>query len=134
MKTKYNQLICFILALFMLLTGMCLENVEADSYLAFYETAQTSAVIGSWDKEILCNESCTIEMLGIRSASYSFSAARRSNYRMDIRYRAVIISFCVEKFTQNLSNFYMAANAVQFPELYGKAVVLHYIHNQDGKK
>lgn len=134
MKTKSNQIICYILAVFMLLAGMCFENLEADSSFAFYGTAEMTSVIGSLDREILCNESCTIEMLGIRSTSYALSAARRSACRTDIRYRAAIISLCVENFTQNLSNFHIAANAIQFPELYGSAVVLHYIHSQDGEK
>ena len=134
MKTKYNQIISYILAVFMLLSGMCLENAEADSLFVSYETAQMASTIGSLEKEILCNESCTIEMLGIRSTSYALNAVRRSNYRMDVRYRAAIALFCVEKFAQNLSNFHIAVNAIQFPELYGKAVVLHYIHSQDGKK
>ncbi len=134
MKTKYNRIICYILAVFMLLTGMCLENAEADSLFVYHETAKTTSMISSYEKEFLCNQSCTTEMLGIRSNSYSLSAAQRSNYRTDIRYRAAVIVFCVEKFAQNLSNFRIAANAIQFPELYGKAVVLHYIHSQDGKK
>lgn len=134
MKTKYNYLICYILAVFMLLSGMCLENTQADFSFALTKTAQPTSTIGSLSKEILCNESCTIEMLGIRSTSYALNAARRTNYRTDIRVRASVILFCVDKFTQNFSNFHVAVNALQFPELYGKTAVLNYIHNQDGKK
>ena len=134
MKTKYNYIICYILAVFMLLSGMCLESVEADSSFALQTAVQTTASIGSSNHEILCNESCTIEMLGIRGTSYAVSVAKRSNHRTDIRFRASILLLCVEKCAQNFSNFHIAANAIQFPELYAKAVVLNFIHNQDGKK
>ncbi len=134
MKTKYNAIICYILAVVMLLSGMCLENVEADSSFALTQTAQTASMIRSLDYEVLCNESCTIKMLGIRDTVYALNASRRTNYRTDIRVRASVILFCVDKYTQNFSSFHAAVNAIQFPELYSKTAVLNYIHNQDGKK
>lgn len=132
MLFKHKRILCSLLVLIMFLSGMCSENVSADSLFECISENQTVSTIDSLNNDIKIAESCTIEMLGIRNISYVRSTAKRSMNRADLKTSLVCLN--TDDFLHLLSDFHITAYAIQLPELRSEAVVLNYIHKKDGKK
>lgn len=132
MQTKSRQMLCWILTVFMLISGMCLDNVEADSLFVCTSAERSVSYLSPLKAKIYDAESCTIEMLGVRTISYIHNMIQRLGSRTDIKIS--LISVIAAGISQFFSNFHIAVNTVQLPKLYSHAAVLCYIHNQDGKK
>lgn len=132
MRALYNRIMCCVFAVLMLFSGMCLDDNKADILFASAPISQATAVIDSLDKEISENQSCTIDMLGVRNVSSAIRAAKRSNFKMDTRMSAVL--FCADLFTHNISILHAVTDTTELPDLYYKTAVLSYIQNIDGKK
>lgn len=126
-------MISFILALSMLFSGMCFENVKADSSFVYPSMQEQKADVILHSAGISSEEACTTEMLGIRSiSSIRQYVSRRVQSRKDAK---VVVEFLYEDSQLYLcSGFFAAAGSVAFPKLCSGAVVLNYIHNKDGKK
>ncbi len=116
----------------MLFSGMCVNDNKADIIFSSTPVHHATAVIDSLDKEISENQSCTIDMLGIRSISSAIRAVKRSNFKMDSRISVVL--FCADLFTHNISVFRAVTDRAELPDLYYKTAVLSYIQSIDGKK
>ena len=132
MQTRNRHLITYLLLLCIFFSGMCLEETKADSYFGCTSENTGNLFIDSQNSQIINSESCTTEMLGLRGASYVKNVRNSSCNRNDLR--ASLFLAYVDEFIHRFSNFHTAACTVQFPELYGRAVVLKYIHEKDGKK
>lgn len=132
MRVLYNRIICCIFAVLMLFSGMCLDNNKADVLFASAPVHHATVVIDSLDKEISENQSCTIDMLGIRSVSSAIRAVKRSNFKMDTRISAVL--FCADLYAHNISILRAVTDTTELPDLYYKTAVLNYIQSIDGKK
>lgn len=128
-----RHIISFILALSMLFSGMCFENVKADFSLEHIAMQKPGNDMISYDTSISSEEACTAEMLGIRGISSIRQFINRSRYeRRDAK---ISLEFLHEDAQMHLySHFFAAANAVPFSKRYVGAVVLNYIHSKDGKK
>lgn len=132
MQAKCKQILSIILIVFMFVSGMCYEDIQADSLSDCTSVDPTMLYIPALDAEICSNEICTTEMLGVRNISYNNSTVCRTGCKIDIR--GVLACLWEGIGTHIFSNFHFAVNTIQFPELYSKAALLNYIHNQDGKK
>lgn len=127
-----KQWIFNFIALLILLTGMCVDEVKADSIFSY---PQTMAVIGlEMSDEVLTDVDVEpTELLCTRdSITSSQIAAQITNIRKTIKLSLVLL--CVAVFTLVLSNFYTVERIGEFPRLSGRTAVLNYIHNTDGKK
>lgn len=129
---KNKQWICNLIALIILLTGMCVDEVKADSTFSCPQTAvitrleTADAVLTDVDVE-------PIELLCTRdSITSSQIAAQITNGRRTIKLSMIFL--CVVVFSLLLSNFYAAERVPEFPRLSARTAVLNYIHNTDGKK
>lgn len=129
---KNKQWICNLIALIILISGMCTIEVKADSVFLYPQTAVVTClevadeVISSVDvqvTEILCTRN---------TASSCQIVAQITNSRKVIKLSMVFL--CVAVFSLLLSNFYTTERVVAFPRLGARTVVLNYIHNTDGKK
>ena len=133
MRKIERHIISFILALSMLFSGMCFENVKADFSLEYTSMQGTGNDVISHDTAISSEEACTTEMLGIRGLSSIRQFVNRSIYeRRDAKLSLELL--CADAQMHLYSHFFAAANAVQFSKRYVGAVVLNYIHSKDGKK
>ena len=132
MQTRTKHIITYLLLICICLSGMCLKETKADSYFGCISENTGDLLMDSQNSQMLNSESCTVEMLGLRGASY-VNGVRNSSYsRNDLR-TSLFLTY-VDENIHTFSNFHTAACTVQFPELYGKAAVLNYIHEKDGKK
>ncbi len=133
MRRAGKHIVSFILALSMLFSGMCFENVKADSSLVYPSMQEQKADVILHSADISSEEACTTEMLGIRGiSSIRQYVGRRVQSRKDAK---AVLEFSYENSQLHLySGFYAAAGSIAFPKLCSGAVVLNYIHNKDGKK
>ncbi len=132
-RKKGKHIISFILALSMLLSGMCFEYTKADSFLEYASFNGAEASIEPCHTAISHGEICTSEMLGIRNVSNVRQFVNRSICTRRV-VRASLELFGADDRLHLYSDFYTAAGSIQYPKLCLQAVVLNYIHNKDGKK
>ncbi|MDE5908825.1 MAG: hypothetical protein K2H52_08845 [Lachnospiraceae bacterium] len=133
MRKAGKHIVSFILALSMLFSGMCFENVKADSSLEYpsMQVQGTDAILHS--AGISCEEACTTEMLCIRGISgIRQYVSRNTHARKDAK--AVLEYLWEDSHLHFYSDFLTAAGSVLSFKSCPGAVVLNYIHNKDGKK
>lgn len=133
MYTRKKSIFCMIIAFFLFFSGMCLENVQADSSLAYIVNNTPIAHTISQETEIVKSEVYTTENLNIRNISYTSQLGNRNMSNRKVMKKSMEC-WHMRKELQSISNFYTTADVIQLPELCGKTVMLRYIHNQDGKK
>ena len=129
---KNKQWIWNFIAMLILLTGMCFDEVKADS--AFL-SPQTVVFMGVETADAVLTEAQieTTELLCVRnSISSSQIAAQITSARKTIKLSMVFL--CVAVFSLLLSNFYTAERVVEYPRLSVRTAILKFIHNTDGKK
>ena len=129
---KNKQWVCNFIALIILLTGMCVDDVKADSMFLCPQTV----VMTNVEKADAVLTDVTIEttqLLCTRNAISSRQiAAQIINVRKTIKLSMVFL--CVAVFALLLSNFYTVERVVEYPRLSMRTAVLKFIHNTDGKK
>lgn len=129
---KNKQWICNLIALIILLIGMCIDEVKADSIFSYPQSSVITGVetIGEVLSEVAIEPT---ELLCTRNAiSSSQIAAQITNVRRTIKLSMVFL--CVAVFSLLLSNFYTVERIASFPRLSVRTAVLRFIHNTDGKK
>lgn len=123
-----KQWIFNFIALLILLTGMCVDEVRADSV---FEYPQSASVIDADMSADVKTEAVTF--LCVRnSVAGNQIAAQITTERKTIKLSVVFL--CVAVFSLLLSNFYAVEHIAKFPRLSVRTAVLTYIHNTDGKK
>lgn len=133
MRAKERHKISFILALFMLLSGMCFDSTKADFSLESTFARGSEGDVSFYDTVISSEEICTAEMLGIRNISCIRQFINRSICsRKDTRASLGFLSADAQKHL--CFYFFTAAGILQLSKFCLNVVVLNYIHNQDGKK
>ena len=133
---KNKQWICNLIALIILLTGVCVDNVNADSYFAYpqmvtftvagAESVTADAVLTEVQveaAELLCAHNPVISG---RIAAIISGAKRTIKLSM--------VYLCVTVFILLLSNFYTAEQVTEFTHLNESTAVIRYIQDTDGKK
>ncbi len=133
MHQKSGRRICFILVLFLLFSGMCLESVQVDSSFACTVVDNSISYLSSYEVTISETKVNAAELVGVRNPSYVEQLANRSICNR--KTEKVSMEFLrIEEEIQSFSNLFAATNQVQLSKSYGRAAVINYIHNQDGKK
>ncbi len=127
-----KQWIFNFIALLILLTGMCVDEVRADSIFVY---PQSAVVISSDMKEEVLTDvdvESTVFICSRSAFSDNQIAMHITTARRTIKLSMVFL--CVAAFSFLLSNFYAVERIVEFPRLSERTAVLNYIHNTDGKK
>lgn len=129
---RNKQWICNLIALIILITGMCVDEVKA--YSVFLCPQSTVAVgVEVIDTVLTEVDMEPTQLLCTRnSITSSQVAAQITNVRRAVKLSMVFL--CVAVFSLLLSNFYTAERIALFPRLSERAAVIYYIHNMDGKK
>lgn len=127
-----KQWVYKMIALLILLAGMCVDEVRADSLFVYPQTAGTGGLrimdevlveVGAEPTELLC----TCNSITSRQV-----IAQITNIRKTVKLSMLFL--CVAVFLLLLSNFYTAERIVEYPRLSVRTAVLNYIHDIDGKK
>lgn len=132
MVNRCKQSLCKCIVFFIVMTGMCFEQVKADTFFecTILNPSETSLLEGG---ETLEDAGIyTTESLGMPSVGVQQAVRRLVNTR-----RVVKLSFaflCVIAGWQLVSALFAAEYQEQFPKLCAGAVVVDYIHSSDGKK
>ena len=130
---KNKQWICNLIVLLILLTGMCVDEVKADSVFLCPQTAVVVVGLETADAVISDADIEPAQLLCTRnSVTSSQIAVQITSIRRTIKLSMVFL--CVAVFNLLLSNFYTVERIVEFSRLSERTAVLSYIHNMDGKK
>jgi len=129
---RNKQWICNLIALFILISGMCFDEVKADSIFLRPQSAMSTGV--EMAGEVLSEVAVeTPELLCTRNTiSSSQIVAQITNSRRVIKLSTIFL--CVVIFALLLSNFYATERVEEFTKFSMRTAVLNYIHNADGKK
>lgn len=129
---KNKQWICNLIALIILLTGMCTCEVKADPV---FVCPQTAVITGTEAADSVLTEVGVepTELLCTRNATTSSQiVAQITNSKRTIKLSMVFL--CVSIFSFLYSNFYAVEGVVEYLQPGARTVVVNYIHNTDGKK
>lgn len=130
---KNKQWICNFIALIILLTGMCVDEVKADSVFLCAPMTAVGAGLEMPDAIISDMDIEPIQLLCTRDSIMSSQIATQIiNVRRTIKLSMLFL--CVAVFSLLLSNFYTAERIVEISNLCVYTAVLKFIHNTDGKK
>lgn len=127
-----KQWVFNFIALLILLTGMCVDEVRADSIFAYPQSV--SVIDADMSEKMTADvETEAVTFLCVRnSVAGSQIAAQIITGSKTIKLSVVFL--CVAVFSLLLSNFYAVEHIAKFPRLSVRTAVLTYIHNTDGKK
>lgn len=131
MKAKYNRIISCILAVFMLFSGMCLEE-KADPLFEWDVRTPFDSFIDMLDKNEADIESCTIDMLGVHDTARVVSTVKRSNLKVDVRIIKALMPEAL--FRHSFFKVHFAADEVNLKARCYSVAILNFIHEKDGKK
>ena len=133
MRIKNYRIISFITAIIIFLTGLYFDNNELNTSLATSSVGTTSSCITKTATINPCEQGCTPELLGIRSAG---SIQQLSN-RLISQQKETKISLDVLDANIpfiNKGTFFTNLSAIQIFCPKTDELVINYIHESDGKK
>lgn len=131
-KGRNQKWICLLLVIAVMISGICLEKITADSYFSCKQTS-TIAKADSILKDV---SACRIETLSQREVLSSFRMAKRELRRNQIRiiYQSGLCLSNAEFLPQNFQTKQEARENNINCKNSCSAAILSYIHNQDGEK
>ena len=133
MRYRNQKIICLFLAVFILISGIGVRMVKADSIFVSSAVKENDSCISSIATFLVENELCATELIAVKSTSHVRQMAGKIPYgHKDVK--ASFHALCSDMVSGFFSIFFTAVHAVQFQELYSRQTVLNYIHNKDGKK
>lgn len=132
MQIKNKKIVSYFFILIMLFSGIFCENIQEIPSFGCTSANHSQTSIDAYNDTFIETAVCTIEMLGVRSFSFVQQLANKSTQRIAVRFilNYMLINCILHVFTK----FFLTAHIVQFRELYGQTVLVHYIHDKDGKK
>ena len=132
MNRKYQRMLSMLLAIFLLVSGMCLENSKADSQSLSSLQEQKVCLKGSLDEALDYVEPRAEGMFGQQNFSSVVGVSASHNFRKDTKQSFVYLLVNIS--VHNLIPIHITENTIVSPEKHCENVILSYIHNQDGKK
>lgn len=130
---RNKQWICYFIALFIFMSGMCFESIKADSLAlctskedTTYASLTGGSIVSGMEArtEEIAGANRTTRILGIQNQSVQL----RRTVRLFCSYVLSLASIALAH------KFYTAEELLVQATANGHAVVLNYIHNIDGKK
>lgn len=130
-RTKIEWTGSLLLILFIFL-GVCFGNANADSFITYSSAHQEFSHSGTLFLKSCSGIPGTAQILETYNVIELINdTVKRSGDKID---RSLLILALVAVVSQLFSNFIIAVNRAHSLAVRNKAVVLNYIHNQDGKK
>ena len=132
MKSRYNKILCLITALFILVSGMCMEIPQADSFFACIDNSPSTSYLSSPEGALSRYELSSRETIGVRSEAFVETTAKRPVLRTT--FRGPLTLYLAELFLLKTSNIQLTVETSCAPKTHYFTELLNYIHKQDGKK
>ena len=130
-KVRNQKWICLCLAIAMMISGICLEKIPADSY---FSCSQTSMITKA-DSVLRDVSACKTETLSQREVLSSLRTVKGKSRRNLVR-TYYSLGMCLFN-AESLPPIFQIKQAAKV-EIYGESscmvAILSYIHNQDGEK
>ena len=128
---RNKQWICIVLSLFILLSGMCLENIHADA-MPFCTPKEESTFLNIYGTV----SSVEARVEEITRGNYSATIQRTTNQTVQIRrsLRVVYELLCKVDTVRISNRLYITEEDLALIMQESGTVVTNYIHNTDGKK
>ena len=131
-KVRNHKWICLFLAIVIMISGICLEKIPADSFFS----CSHSNTIAKSDGILRDVSAYKTETLSQREVLSSLRTAKRETRRNQVR-TGFQTGFCVsyaEFLPQNFQSNQAAELDTRDCEGSSSVAILSYIHNQDGEK
>ena len=130
-KIRNHKLICFILAITIVISGVCLSEIQANSYFS----CKQESSISTPDSSIRNVSAYRTERLSQREVVSTIRQVRNLTRRANSRteFRIDICLSVVDILPQN-SQYFAALEESFHYETLCFAAILNYIHEQDGEK
>lgn len=127
---KRNQVICYILVLIMMISGMCFENEKADSSFSFSLEHTNVDILKAAEHTDAPVAYATLKMIG--NPNFYLGEANRISMKTAVRMSPVLslMGNLSNRITANLLTVYAGI----YQEVLSNTVIITYIHRQDGKK
>ena len=136
MRITYHNIICCIMAFFMIVSSVCVDVDYVDSVFArsTYATSEymEDTAVASVRDDYLTVGTDAQEIRAIQESSNVYATIRNGSRRNDTKWsiNLIIASLCL----QNLFHFQKTVEAFAFQETLYQTVIVSYIHEQDGMK
>lgn len=131
-KGRNHKWICFFVVIAVMISGICLEKIPADSYFSCKQTNTIAKVDG-----VLRDVSAyKTETLSQREVLSSLRISKRELRRNQVKtnYQSRISLSDAEFLPQNFQTKQKAEEKVISCKASSVSKILYYIHNQDGEK
>lgn len=130
-KIRNHKLICILLTIMIMISGICFEQLQANSYFSCRQEAAITKA-DSTIREVSVYESLQLSQREVISSIQQVRVAgRRTNSRSE--YETELCFFDVEILPQK-SHSTSASEERSFSEHSYSVAILNYIHKQDGEK
>lgn len=130
-KIRSHKLICMLLTIMIMISGICLEQIQASSCFSCKQEVNITKS-DSTIREISVYENAQLNQREvIRSIQQVRAIGRRLNSRSE--YETELCLFNVEALPQKF-HFISAGEECSFSEHLCSVAILNYIHKQDGEK
>ena len=130
-KREYNRLLSYIIAIVMLLSGMCLESSRSD-FCSGYTRAVRVTFEDSRGTETFLGESCLLQLVDGKKKLSKEGFSNQTSKKREIRELALFL--CAIILAYHFLNIREMERILQLPAKRGEGVISRYIHKQDGKK
>lgn len=131
-KVRNQKWICLMLVIAVMISGICLEKIPANSYFS----CQKASAIAKADSVLRDVSACRTESLSQREVLSSLRSAKGEAKRNQVRV-SYLSGLCLSN-AELLPQMFQSKQAAEEEGTYCKAscsaAILSYIHKQDGEK
>lgn len=133
MRRIANKILCYSVAMLLLLFGLNFDEAEALFYTSNIQTESVSSAVYTGEATISSVESFATEIMSIKSESPVQQLVKHSaSSKRDARNLLYILK--TDIISDYNSNFVMVTESDVFLDIHHRVAVLNYIHDLDGKK
>lgn len=132
-QLKQKKSICFFLMICMLFLGMCVENIQADSFFLYESSSHTASTLLSGKRTTLATQEYQVETISREDFITSGTQNICRSFSRNSRGTALSLLF-VDILPQISPIIFAAADCELTEESSSSTVIVSYIHHKDGKK
>ena len=130
---KQKKSLCFFLIICMLFLGMCVENIQADSFFSYESSAHSASSLLSGERTTLTTQEYKIDYFSKEECFSSSSQVIRRSFSRSNKGAALCLLIVdilplIFPFIHTSSDYELA------DESYFSTVIVNYIHLKDSKK
>lgn len=132
-QLKQKKSICFFFMICMLFLGMCVENIQPDSFFSYESSTHTASTLLSGKRTTLTTQEYQVETI---SREEFIASSNQNVYRSFNRSnRGTALSLLFVDILPQISPIILtSADCELTKESSSSTVIVGYIHHKDGKK